>query len=120
MELIDTLRELEETLLRPSVRKDSHELDFLLADDFVEIGSSGRVFNKSQIIAELQIEAVLPAIRVSEFAVEMLTTEIALVTYRTTAHDADGRESLQSRRSSIWTYRDGRWRIRFHQGTRLP
>jgi hypothetical protein len=27
---------------------------------------------------------------------------------------------LQSRRSSIWTYRDGRWRIRFHQGTRLP
>lgn len=40
------LRELEERLLQTDVRKSPEELDQLLADDFVEIGSSGRLFNK--------------------------------------------------------------------------
>ena len=44
------LRTLEEQLLQPAVRKDATRLDALLADGFIEFGSSGRVFDKQAII----------------------------------------------------------------------
>jgi hypothetical protein len=40
------LRELEESLLEPDVRK-SEVLADLLADDFIEFGSSRRIYNKT-------------------------------------------------------------------------
>jgi len=49
-------RKLEERLLRPDVRSSAEQLDKLLADEFIEFGSSGRVFNKEQIIGTLAYE----------------------------------------------------------------
>ena len=37
----------------PSVRTSREQLDQLLADEFMEFGSSGAVYNKRQVIAEL-------------------------------------------------------------------
>jgi hypothetical protein len=47
-------RELEERLLEPDFRKSAKDIMDLLADEFIEFGSSGRVFNKQQIIESLQ------------------------------------------------------------------
>ena len=44
----DHLRTLEERLLQPDVRRSAQAVASLLADEFVEFGSSGRVF-KSRI-----------------------------------------------------------------------
>jgi len=41
------VRELEESLLQASVRK-SDRVAHLLADGFIEFGSSGRIFTKQQ------------------------------------------------------------------------
>ncbi|WP_375472314.1 DUF4440 domain-containing protein [uncultured Nostoc sp.] len=54
------LRELEERLLQPDVRKSAKDIMDLLADEFIEFGSSGRVFNKQQIIESLQNEPIQP------------------------------------------------------------
>ena len=48
-----TLQELELSLLQTSVRSSSRVAE-LLAEDFVEFGSSGKIYNKAQSIALLQ------------------------------------------------------------------
>ena len=49
-------RELEERLLQPDVRSSAEEIAKLLADEFIEFGSSGRVFNKDHVIEALRDE----------------------------------------------------------------
>jgi uncharacterized protein DUF4440 len=44
---------LEERLLEPSVRSAADELTDWLADEFVEFGSSGRVYDKPPVIDAL-------------------------------------------------------------------
>ena len=107
------LRELEESLLRPDVRTSPAVAD-LIADDFIEFGSSGRVYAKTDMIAALLTESPV-TLSASGFHVAMLADDVALVTYRATRHATPPVHSL---RSSIWRLREGRWRIVFHQGTR--
>jgi hypothetical protein len=106
---------LEEDLLKPEVRKSVDRVGQLLADEFIEFGSSGRVFNKAKIIVALQQEACDAVHRISltDFTVRRLAPDVMLVTYRTTIQDPP--ES--SLRSSIWKLISGRWQMVFHQGT---
>jgi hypothetical protein len=120
MQITDHLRALEEQLLQPIIRRNAEMLATLLADDFLEFGSSGRTFDKASIIAELLNEPPRPAAILSDFAVRPLAPEAMLVTYRTTCHDSSGNITHQARRNSIWINRDNRWQIAFHQGTPIP
>jgi hypothetical protein len=110
------LRQLEERLLRPDVRKSAEEVTGLLADEFIEFGSSGRVFNKQQMIESLQHE---PAIQraLMEFQTSVLAPGVILVTYRVIRQSAADRQPTRSLRSSIWKLSHGRWQMVFHQGT---
>src|SRR5690606_28971555 len=76
------LQHLEESLYVPQTRFDSEYMEGLLSPDFVEFGSSGRVWSRSQIIRTdpVDIQARLP---LPEFEVRMLGSDVALVTYRT-------------------------------------
>jgi hypothetical protein len=112
------LQELEERLTKPSVRKDTEEVSSLLSDKFLEFGSSGRVFTRSQILQELAEESPRE-ITCSDFQIEMLAPEVALVTYRTVRNEA-GLPPRHTLRSSIWQKEGDRWRVRFHQGTLMP
>lgn len=47
------LQKSEEQLLQPQTRKSANDISALLADKFIEIGSSGRIFNKQQMINSL-------------------------------------------------------------------
>jgi hypothetical protein len=85
-EVVKLLCELEERLLQPSVRESPNVLANLLADDFVEFGSSGRVYNRLDIIvflAKEQGEGTGAQVTMSDFNVRMLSDGLALVTYRT-------------------------------------
>ena len=76
MQIEDHLRQLEEKrLLDPAVRKNAQLVSSLLADDFIEFGSSGRVFNKASIIEDLKNEPPRPASLLSDFAVRPLAPE---------------------------------------------
>jgi hypothetical protein len=90
----------------------------LLAEDFLEFGSSGRVWTRKSIIDMLAAETNFRPPEIEEFQCSMIGEKAALVTYRTVRVDARTGERLVSLRSSIWVRRDGEWRMRFHQGTR--
>ena len=106
------LEALERELLMPSVRA-SDRVAQLLADDFVEFGSSGRSYSKASIIAALHDEAPT-TVTATDFAVRMLSAEVALVTYRSHSH---AQPDVHALRSSIWRRDSDAWRMVFHQGT---
>ena len=111
------LRALEEQLLQPEVRKNPGLLASLIADDFLEFGSSGRTFDKAAIIEALKNEQPSPPAILSDFSARPLAKDVVLVTYRTTRHNPSGEPIASTQRSSIWVHRDNRWQITFHQGT---
>lgn len=116
MEYLEELRRLEERLLELSVRKNPVALRELLAEEFVEIGSSGRQYDREAIIAALADETSAQ-IELHDFCANMLSENLVLVIYRTVRREKDAWK--EARRSSIWRRREGRWQICFHQGTRM-
>ncbi|UOP09585.1 DUF4440 domain-containing protein [Pseudomonas palleroniana] len=106
------LFQLERELQGGATRLNAARLSQLLADDFVEFGASGHVWgSKAQVIAGLQDEVFCER-RMTEFALNLLSKGVALVTYRCHREGAD-----DSLRSSVWREEEGQWRMVFHQGT---
>lgn len=110
------LRALEEELFRADVGASSERLNDLLAEDFVEFGSSGRIFDKKQITEALRNSKPIE-ISLSHFESIMLSDKIALVRYRATRRPSQGAHAVETLRSSIWRYSNGEWQMVFHQGT---
>src|ERR1700730_10409986 len=94
------LRSLEEELLQPAVRRSTERVSALLADNFVEFGSSGQVYNKRQIIAALA-EETPSKLSLTDFESTLLSENVALVKYRAIRHSKTGESAVQSLRSSI-------------------
>jgi hypothetical protein len=107
----ELIRRLEEELLLPEVRKSEARVAALLAEEFVEIGSSGRIYDKQQIINRLQQEQWTgPLPTVSDFLTRQLAPDLILAIYRIVESNTI--------RSSIWKTTSIGWRMVFHQGTR--
>lgn len=106
------IRELETALWMSATRFDLGFMERVLAQDFEEIGCSGRAYSRAQILAmpEGAINAVLP---LQEFAVRKLGDGVLQARY---VSEVDG---VRCRRSSIWIADGETWRLRFHQGTRM-
>lgn len=105
------LLDLERALMQPDVRRSAERLHALIRDDFFEIGASGRTYTRAELTVLLAVEPSGPAAAISDFKVQLLSPDIALVTYRT---DLNGIARL---RSSIWRRENSAWRMQFHQGT---
>lgn len=103
--------ELELSLLEPAVRKSSEKINQLIADEFVEFGSSGKIYHKNDVIEELPLEKP-QGYKVQNFATSELAENVVLATYLV---EIDGVRSL---RSSIWKYNGDAWQMIFHQGTK--
>ncbi|MCI0426132.1 MAG: DUF4440 domain-containing protein [Actinobacteria bacterium] len=110
----DTLHALEMQLLDPVVRSDPERLSRLLRDDFIEFGSSGRVYEKSALIDMITHEHHARVV-IRDFTVRELAGDTALVAYRSV-----GGSGQEARRSSVWVNESGVWQMVFHQGTRIP
>lgn len=111
------LLRLEQQLLEPSTRRDAAALTSLLAEDFREFGSSGRIYTRQQIIDALAAESPR-SITLSDTCCQQLAEDIALLTYRSTRTVAP-KAASHALRNSLWIYRDHRWQMLFHQGTRI-
>lgn len=112
------LRACEEALLDPEVRRDRTRAASFLAEDFQEFGSSGRVWQREQILELLATESYEPP-AMEEFKCHWIAEGVVLVTYRTVRKDRDSGQSGVVLRSSLWIHETGMWRVRFHQGTRV-
>ena len=116
------LRGLEESLLSAEGRASPELIDRLLGEDFQEIGSSGDTFGKREALALLAEEARdghVYARATSDWTIRGLATGVALVTYKVARLDRTEGSTAVSLRSSVWVFRDRRWQMIFHQGTRL-
>src|SRR5262249_61518516 len=109
--------DLEIALHKREVRSSPKAVSELLADEFVEFGSSGTVYDKPAIIEALNNETTDPQITVEEFSVRDLAPDVVLVTYKS---KPAGSQVVTALRSSIWKRIGGRWQMVFHQGTRMP
>lgn len=102
---------LERELLDPAVRADPLRLAELLHPDFREIGSSGRLLSRQDILDLLADEQASQK-QLEVLSLERLDTATALLTYRSISGESS------ALRSSLWQHENGHWRLRFHQGTR--
>lgn len=120
MESSETLHQLlyrlESRLLQPEVRHFPAELEKLLADEFVEFGSAGRVYNRQSIIEELGKESNA-RISMRDFEIVSIAPDVSLVTYRAVFTEGEGEPAHHSLRSSIWKKVGDNWQMIFHQGT---
>jgi hypothetical protein len=110
-DIAELIRRLEERLLLPEVRRSARRVGALLAEEFREIGSSGRIFDRQQIIDQLRHEpAGQSRGTISDFTARELSDSVVLTTYRVI--------ETRTLRSSIWKNINSKWQMVFHQGTR--
>lgn len=109
---------LECELLSPRVRHSDVRLRELLADEFVEFGASGRIYDKRSIIDALVQAESTESFEVDNFRMVTCSDDMAFVTYSCAATSATGEVIRNSNRSSLWKRIDNNWQIVFHQGTR--
>jgi ribonuclease HI len=104
------VEQLERELLGPLVRGDIGRTAVLLHPDFMEIGSSGRMWTRDAMMMALEED---PGERtdIEVLGAERIGTSAVLLTYRSFAR------SGTTLRSSLWVLDGDRWRLRFHQGT---
>jgi ribonuclease HI len=107
---VEAVVELEQELLDPDVRGDYGQLAFLLHPEYREIGASGRLWGREELIEEL-VAAPEAHVRFELVDAVPLGSDLVQVVYRT----VNGTGSAL--RSSLWQRTEGRWRLRFHQGT---
>lgn len=112
--LVAHIQSLEESLLSPSTRNDYMQYTQLLADDFFEFGSSGQILYKNVPAEHYQLGTV--NMTLSDFELHCLSEDIVLATYK--IYNADTQQF--SLRSSIWQQQEAHWKMKFHQGTRMP
>ena len=117
---LDEIRALEEALHRPDIRRSREAVENLLAQGFVEFGSSGTVYHRAETIALLAEEeggdANGGSLQADNYALTRIAADAGLLTYRTIRTGTDG-SKRHVLRSSIWKHDGERWQMLFHQGT---
>jgi len=116
-DLLAHLRALEVELHQPAARGNPARLAELIHADFLEFGRSGAVYDKPEILRLLLSATQHAEVFSDNFSVRRLSTEVALLTYRSAHAQSDGTRGLFTLRASIWQRVDGDWRMSFHQGT---
>jgi ribonuclease HI len=106
----EQVKQLEIELSDPAIRKNSRRVAQLLADDFEEVGSSGRKFSKKDII-QLLADEVDITYTLHNFSFISLSSNCILVKYETRVQDK------HSYRSSVWVKQHDQWVMQYHQGT---
>ncbi len=116
--LVAELAALELALARRELAALPGGLEQVLDDGFLEIGASGRRWDRASTMKS--VEAAPPGdVTIDSLTATSVAADVILVTYRAFVPRPDG-EARVALRSSIWVRRGQRWRIRFHQATPLP
>ncbi len=106
----------------PEAQK-NRNVDFLkrtLTDDFVSVGSEGRLHDKEEIMTSAR-EGELKDFYTYNLRVMPVNDDTAIVTYDCIIHmpegDAPGMAPRYQHISDLWVQQDDQWRLRFQQAT---
>lgn len=111
------LQQLEVELHHPGTPCDAGRLEALLHADFHEVGRSGRPYDRATVVRYLSQVLTPPAVHSSDFRLDRLAPDLALLSYRSAQRAADGGPLLQTLRVSLWKREGLAWQLRYHQGT---
>jgi hypothetical protein len=111
---LEAVVRLERELQTSTCRRHAGRVRALLADDFVEVGASGRVWDLSSTLEQLDSEAEdEPEIEVHALTARSISGGIVMVRWDS---DEAGR---RARRTSLRRRDPDGWRLVHHQGTLL-
>ncbi|MEO1056937.1 MAG: AAC(3) family N-acetyltransferase [Actinomycetota bacterium] len=101
----------ERELLDPACRANPDRVDALLADDFTEVGKSGRTWTRAETLDALRADPGMDGITIGAMRVEHVAAGLAVVRYDT-YHDHD-----KVHRTGWWRNTQSGWRCWYHQAT---
>jgi uncharacterized protein (DUF952 family) len=101
----------ERRLLDPVLRRDRAAADRLLAPGFSEIGRSGQLWQRGELLDEIGRFPSSEGLMVSELEASVLSLGVVLLRYCATHGDGT------TRWCSLWRATPDGWRIEFRQGT---
>lgn len=113
------LRIFEERLLNRVDDESEPGLAALIADDFFEIGSSGRLYDRTEALARMARDTK-PRLTLTDLQIRFLAPDVALLVYLLVMTKDQEDTPVSSWRSSLWKSQHGRWQIHFHQATPAP
>ncbi|QHK21643.1 DUF4440 domain-containing protein [Pseudarthrobacter psychrotolerans] len=105
-----TVEALERELSGPDIRGDIGRTGVLLHPDFMEIGTSGRIWTRDATMMALEEEPVQHT-ELEILGTDRIGTSAILLTCRSYSR------SGTALHSSLWVLDGNRWRLRFRQGT---
>jgi hypothetical protein len=107
--------QLERELQTAECRRDRARVSALLAEDFLEVGASGKVWDRPSALELLGAESGDDAV----IEVHDLTGRVIGDGFVLACWDSD-RGGRRARRTSLWRRDLAGWRLVHHQGTLLP
>lgn len=102
----------------PTSSESRDSLGALLAPEFREFGSSGRIYHAASTLDAL-IPGGRPRLLIEDFKAASVAEGVVLVTYLSRSVAGPGWKP-PALRSSLWVRCASGWQLLFHQGTRLP
>jgi hypothetical protein len=114
-EVLAELRAREPIFHRSELGTTRADFESMTAEDFWEVGASGRRYSRACVLDELERRHSAPYAdqwEISDFHCRRLADETYLVTYTLLQNGV-----RQTRRSTIWQHTAEGWRILYHQGT---
>jgi hypothetical protein len=110
----DHLKTLEEELWKAETRFNKSYMEKVFSPDLFEFGRSGRIHTREDLLSAKasEIKAQFP---LEDLKIRLISDNVAQVTYN--SHVEYGGVIESARRSSIWSFTDREWVLRFHQGT---
>jgi hypothetical protein len=115
--LLSVIQALEVELHHSGTRTNATRLEQLLHEHFYEVGRSGNEYDRAAVVRVLSQQEEAPPTLSDNFAVHEPSPGVGLLTYRSADVQKDGSLSRHTLRSSLWVREEGRWQMRYHQGT---
>src|SRR2546428_4836992 len=100
--LEEKLRELEIRVMTAAGERRADDIRDLVADDFLEIGASGRTYTTAEVLAAIET-APLRKFEVEDFKIVASGSDWTMVSYR--AGERSDQGSTTSLRSTLWVKR---------------
>jgi hypothetical protein len=112
--ITDELRAREPLFHRPELGTAREDFDRMMAEEFWEVGGSGRIYSRAFVLDTLEQRHSRPVAEnliVTNFKCQQLAADLFLASYTL---DQSGRIS---RRASLWRQAPEGWQVVYHQGT---
>jgi hypothetical protein len=118
-ELLAHLKSLEVHLHQTDAWSNPAGIPETLHARFVEFGSSGATYTRTQIIKALGSPSTGPAVRIwsQDYRLHLQESGLALLLYHSAHIGYDDRLVRHTLRSSLWQNTAEGWKMLFHQGT---